>query len=87
MALARFSSNGFWHAFSIQKTYQKPFQNEVRTLPKSMPKMYCFLALIFSGIGLDFGGSWASKLEPSRRFWPQNFAMSARFYPLKLNVF
>ena len=34
-------------AFSTQKTYQKPFQNEVRTLPKSMPKMCCFLTSFF----------------------------------------
>ena len=53
------------HAFSVKKTYQKPFQNEVRTLPKSMPKTCCFLTSIFTGFGHDFGGSWASKMEPS----------------------
>ena len=37
----------FWHTFSIQKTFQKPFQNEVRTLPKSMLKTCWFLTLIF----------------------------------------
>ena len=47
MALGRFSSNRCLQAFSIQKTYQKPFQNEVRTLPKSMPKTCCFLTSIF----------------------------------------
>ena len=52
-------------AFSIQKSYEKPFQNRVRTLPKSMPKTCCFLTLIFSGFGLDFGRSWAANLEPS----------------------
>ena len=52
-------------AFSVQKTYRKPFQNDVRTLPKSMPKTCCFSTSIFSGFGLNFGGSWASKLEPS----------------------
>ena len=50
-----------FNAFLVQKTYQKPFQNEVRTLPKSMPKMGCFLTSIFSGFGLDFGGPWDAK--------------------------
>ena len=54
----------------LQKTSQKPFQNEVRTLPKSMPKMRCFSTSIFSGFGLDLGGSWAFKWEPSSPFWP-----------------
>ena len=54
-----------FHAFSVQKTYQKPFQNEVRTMKKSMPKTCCFLTSIFWGSGLDFGASWASKMEPS----------------------
>ena len=53
------------YAFSVQKTYQKPFQNEVRTLKKSMPKTCCFLTSIFSRLGLDFGASWASNMEPS----------------------
>ena len=48
---------GFSHAFCIQKTYRKPFQNDVRTLQKSMPKTCCFLTSIFSGFGLDFGAS------------------------------
>ena len=55
------SSVRFWHTFSVQKTFQKPFQNEVRTLPKSMPKRCCLSTSIFSGFGLDLGGSWASK--------------------------
>ena len=55
----------FLHALLVQKTYQKPFQNDVRTLPKSMLKMCCFLTSIFSGFGLDFGESWASNLEQS----------------------
>ena len=59
-----------FHAFSVQKTYQKPFQNEVRTMKKSMPKTCCFLTSIFWGSGLDFGASWASNLEPSWQFWP-----------------
>ena len=61
MALGRFSSNRFWGTFFVQKTSQKPSQNEARTLPKSMPKTCCFLTSIFSGLGLDFGASWASK--------------------------
>ena len=32
-----------------------------------MPKTCCFLTSFFSGFGLDFGASWASKMEPS---WP-----------------
>ena len=38
-----------------------------------MPKTYCFLTSIFWGFGLDFGRSWASKMEPSWEFWPKNF--------------
>ena len=77
----------FLHAFSVRKTYQKPFQNEVRTLLKSMLKMCCFLTSIFSGSSLDFGASWASKLEPS---WAQNRFVSllgAFLSILKLSVF
>ena len=48
-----------------KKTYQKPFQNDVWTLKKSMPKTCCFSTSFFSGFGIDFGGSWASKMEPS----------------------
>ena len=59
------SAYRFWHALSVQKTYQKPSQNEVRTLEKSMLKTCWFLTSIFKGLGLDFGGFWASKLEPS----------------------
>ena len=51
----------YFRAFSVQKTYQKPFQNEVRTMKKSMSKTCWFLTSIFGGSGLDFGGSWASK--------------------------
>ena len=65
MALGRFSSSCFLHGFGIQKTYQKPLKNDVRTLTKSIPKTCCFSTSIFSGFGLDFGGSWASKMEPS----------------------
>ena len=59
----------FEHTFSVQKTYQKPFQNEVRTLLKSIAKTCCFSTSIFSGLGLDFQGSGASKLEPSWTSW------------------
>ena len=65
MALGRFSSNCFLHGFGVQKTYQKPLKNDVRTLTKSIPKTCCFSTSIFSGFGFDFGGSWASKMEPS----------------------
>ena len=77
----------FSHTFFLQKTYQKPFQNEVRTLPKSMPKTCCFLTSFFSGFGLDFGGSWTSMLEPSWFLKPQKTISVAHFYLLKLNVF
>ena len=55
----------FWYAFSLQKTYKNPFQNQDQTLQKSMPKTCCFSTPIFSGFGLDFGASWTSNLEPS----------------------
>ena len=35
------------HTFLVQKTFQKPFQNEGRALEKSMPKTCCFLTSIF----------------------------------------
>ena len=38
LRVGHFSSHRSFHVFSVQKTYQKPFQNEVRTLQKSMPK-------------------------------------------------
>ena len=86
----RFSPNSCFcnfHAFSVQKTYQKPFQNQVRTMKKSISKTCCFLTSFFSGFGLDFGGSWASNLEPSWLLKPQNFSSAAHFYLLKLKVF
>ena len=46
-----------------------------------------FLTSIFLGFGLDFGGSWASKMEPSWLLRPQKFTATAPFYLLKLNVF
>ena len=41
------------------KTYEKPFQNDVRTLPKSMLKTSGLSTSIFSGLGFDLGRSWA----------------------------
>ena len=87
LLVGHFSSNRFLHAFSVPKTYQKPFQNDVRTLPKSMLKTCCFSTSIFSGFGLDFGASWASNLEPSWPFWPQNLIGRALWNDLNLNVF
>ena len=55
--------------FFFQKTYPKPLRNEVRTLQKSMLKTCWFSTWIFLGFGLDLGGSWASKMEPS---WPKD---------------
>ena len=52
-----------------------------------MPKTCCFLTSIFSGLGLEFGGSWASKLEPSWLLEPQKISWTAHFYLLKLSVF
>ncbi len=60
-----------FRAFFLPKIIKKPFQNEVRTLQKSMPKTCWFSTSIFWGFGLDLGGSWASKMEPSWPFWPQ----------------
>ena len=65
MALGRFSSCCFLHGFGIQKTIQKPIKNHARATQKSISKTCCFLISIFSHFGLDFGGSWASNLEPS----------------------
>ena len=65
MALGRFSSCCFLHGFGIQKTMQKPLKNHARATQKSISKTCCFLTLIFSRVGLDFGTSWASKMEPS----------------------
>jgi len=69
------SSLRFWHALLVQKTYQEPFQKEVRTLLKSMPQTCCFLTSFFSGFGLDFGAPWAPKVESSWPPWPKNFGM------------
>ena len=55
--------------FFLQKIDQKPFQNEVRELEKSMPKTCFLLTSIVSRSSLDFGGSLASKLEPNWSSW------------------
>ena len=59
--VARKTHLGFSHASSIQKTYRKPFQNDLRTLPKLMLKTCCFPTSVFQGFGFDFGASWVSK--------------------------
>ena len=65
MALGRFSSRRFLYGFSVPKTYPKPFENHARATPKSLLKTHCFLTSIFLCFSLDFGASWASKMEPS----------------------
>ena len=45
-----------------------------------------FSTSIFSRLGLDFGGLWASKMEPSWLFWPQKPVRVALLQRLKLNV-
>ena len=47
VSFSHYSMFRLLYAFSVQKTSQKPFQNEVRTLPKSMSKTCCFLTSIF----------------------------------------
>ena len=64
LLVEHFSSFRCSHAFWIRKTYQKHFQNEGRTLEKSMSKTYCFPTWLFLACGHDFGGIRASNLEP-----------------------
>ena len=52
-----------------------------------MPKTCHFLTSLFSGFGLDFGGSWASNLELSGPFWPQNLIAVALLSHLEFDVF
>ena len=76
-----------FRAFFLPKIIPKPFQNEVRTMKKSMPKRCWFPTSIFWGFGFDLGGSWASKMEPC---WLKNSKIEIRtafFGCLKLNVF
>ena len=45
----------------LPKNLPKPVQNDGQTLPKLTPKTYCLSTIIFSGFGVHFGSSWASK--------------------------
>ena len=47
-----------WDRFCIRKTSQKPLRNHPETMIKSNLQTCCFSTSIFSGLGLDFGGSW-----------------------------
>ena len=71
-------------AFLLQKTIQQPFQNEVRTLEKSVPKPSCFSTSIFEGLGLDFGASWASFLELIFPKWLPDLRDTTFFGPSQL---
>ena len=55
-----------------------------------MPQTCCFLTSFFSRFGLDFGVSWASKMEPSRLKIEKNLVWvwsgCALGYLLKLDV-
>ena len=86
LLVGHISSNCFLHTFWFQNAYQKPFQNEVRALEKSMQKTYLFLTSIFWRFGLDFDASWASKMEPKSQFWLENIRMGPPWSDLKLNV-
>ena len=55
------------HAFCIQKSSQKPLQNEARRVNKSMPKTCCFSTSIFSRFGLHFGRIGAPKIRRAAR--------------------
>ena len=77
--VGRFSSRRFWYAFLIKKTYQKPIQNEARTLQKSMSKTCCFLTSIFEAFGLDFGASWA-RVGHSCALLGRSWATFGRFW-------
>ena len=52
-----------------------------------MPKTCWFSTSIFWGFGLDLGGSWASKMEPSWPKRPGKIVGTALLDPLKLKVF
>ena len=52
-----------------------------------MPKTCRFSTSIFSRLGLDFGGFWAPKMEPSWLIWPQKTSVPALLKRLKLSVF
>ena len=83
--VGHFSSNRFSRAFWVQKTYQKPFQNEVRTLQKSMRKTMFFFNIDFFGFRARFwtllGLSWV----PLGRSWAslgRSWASPGRFLDL-----
>ena len=59
-----------WPCFWVRKTSQKPLRNHSETMIKSSLKTSCFSTSIFSGFGLDFGGSGGPRLEPSWPFLP-----------------
>ena len=54
---------------------------------KLMLRNNIFLTSIFSGFGIDFGRSWASKLEPSWVFLPKKMIRGALLSHIKLDVF
>ena len=66
--IRRFSLHRYWHVFCFWKNLLKSFENHFRTITKSKRKTCWFSILFFPGLGIDFGRSWASKLEPS---WPK----------------
>ena len=47
-----------FRAFFLPKIIQKPFQNEVRTLQKSMLKTHCFLTSLFFGFRPSQSSFW-----------------------------
>ena len=72
-----------WDPKNLPKTLEKRCPNPYKIDPKNV----LFFNIDFSGFGLDFGGSWASKMEPSWLLNPQKISMPAHFYLLKLSVF
>ena len=52
-----------------------------------MPETCRFSTSIFRKFGLDLGGPWVSKMEPSWPCWPPKTSEQLFFYPLKLQVF
>ena len=72
----------------LPKSIHKIIKDHLQTMKKSSLKTTCFSTSIFSGFGLDFGGSWASKMEPSWLLLPQKtLGIGFFFYDLKLDVF
>ena len=54
----------YFREFFDPKIIPKTFENDVPTLPKATLKMHWFSTSLFSGFGLDFGGSRGSTMEP-----------------------